>query len=229
MPTPTAVSLNHFALYQFTPAYWDRPDEERHARLERWIGAMREAAEYVHCYQTTGIEASSDLLVWSAIRSESPDVARTFFAELARAHAPMRRDIQLRETVWGFTRPSQYTKTRSTQEVEPFTDVRSPYLIAYPFVKTPEWYLLPREERQTMMMDHIKVGKQYKDITQLLLYSFGLQDQEFVVVYETDDALRFLALVEELRATPVRRYTERDNPVHLAIHQPNMEALRTWL
>jgi chlorite dismutase len=80
-----------------------------------------------------------------------------------------------------------------------------------------------------MMMGHIKVGKQYKEITQLLLYSFGLQDQEFVVVYETHDITRFMELVNELRATEVRRYTARDWPLHTGIHQPDAEALARWL
>ena len=45
------------------------------------------------------------------------------------------------------------------------------------------------------------MAKQYEDISQLLLYSFGLQNQEFVVVYETDDLARFSDLVNELRDT----------------------------
>jgi chlorite dismutase len=79
------------------------------------------------------------------------------------------------------------------------------------------------------MAGHIKVGKQHSEITQLLLYSFGLQDQEFVVVYETDDLRRFLVLVEELRGTEVRPYTERDWPLHVGLHQARPEALAAWL
>jgi chlorite dismutase len=79
-----------------------------------------------------------------------------------------------------------------------------------------------------MMAGHIKVGKQYPEITQLLLYSFGLQDQEFVVVYETADLGRFLGLVHELRGTEARKYTERDWPLHLGLCQ-TPEALDRWL
>jgi chlorite dismutase len=79
------------------------------------------------------------------------------------------------------------------------------------------------------MMEHIKIGKQYEDITQLLLYSTGLQDQEFVVVYETRDLLRFSRLVTDLRSTAGRPYTERDTPLHTAIYQSGLEALQRWL
>jgi chlorite dismutase len=68
-----------------------------------------------------------------------------------------------------------------------------------------------------MMNEHIRIGKQYREITQLLLYSFGLQDQEFVVVYETDDLSLFSKLVYDLRATEARRYTKADTPLHTGV------------
>jgi chlorite dismutase len=87
---------------------------------------------------------------------------------------------------------------------------------------------MSRESRQGMMNEHIRIGKQYEDISQLLLYSFGLQNQEFVVVYETDDLPRFSDLVNELRDTEGRRYTLRDTPLHTAIHHPAEETLALW-
>jgi chlorite dismutase len=87
---------------------------------------------------------------------------------------------------------------------------------------------MSREARQGMMNEHIRIGKQYDDISQLLLYSFGLQDQEFVVVYETDDLTRFSDLVNELRDTEARRHTSLDTPVHAAIYHPAEETLRLW-
>ena len=88
----------------------------------------------------------------------------------------------------------------------------------YPFTKTADWYLLGRDTRQGMMNEHIRIGKEFREITQLLLYSFGLQDQEFVVVYETDDLTLFSRLVYDLRDTEARRYTKGDTPLHTAVH-----------
>jgi chlorite dismutase len=79
------------------------------------------------------------------------------------------------------------------------------------------------------MGGHVKTGKQYPDITQLLLYSYGLQDQEFVVVYETHDLLRFLNLVQDLRGTEARRYTERDAPLHAGRYVADAAELERWL
>ena len=87
---------------------------------------------------------------------------------------------------------------------------------------------MSRESRQGMMNEHIRIGKQYEEIKQLLLYSFGLQDQEFVVVYETDDLLRFSDLVNELRDTEARRYTLKDTPVYTAIYHAAPQAMALW-
>jgi chlorite dismutase len=115
------------------------------------------------------------------------------------------------------TRPSEYSRARSAQEIDPFAPERSPYLVMYPFTKTADWYLLGRETRQGMMNEHIRIGKQFREIKQLLLYSFGLQDQEFVVVYETDDLALFSRLVYDLRDTEARRYTKADTPLHTGV------------
>lgn len=222
-------TLNHFAIISFTPAYAQLPPAERHARLRRWLEAARAAADVQHMYQLRGLEAEGELLLWSGCASAEPARTRAFFSGWAAAAAEMRGLIELRQVLWGFTRPSPYTRTRSAQELDPFQPGRRPFLVVYPFVKTAGWYQLPREQRQALMGDHIRIGTRFKEITQLLLYSFGLQDQEFVVVYEMEDPRRFLELVQELRSAEGRPYTERDAPVHAGLQQEGVEALFAWL
>lgn len=229
MAEPTPETLNHFAVATFSDAYWRLPPETRRQVRADWLGAVRRTADALHLYQLTALESSSDLLLWTASADAEPAATEQFFAGMATALGHVRQFVAVRETLWGFTRPSQYTKTRSTQELDPFAPSRLPFLIVYPFVKTAAWYQLDRDTRQKMMASHIKVGSQYKDITQLLLYSFGLQDQEFVVVYEADDLRRFLALVNELRGTEARLYTQRDWPLHTGRYQQDDEALDQWL
>ena len=229
MPEQTPVTLNHFAMVRCTDAYWALDGAARATARRDWLAAVGAAAQATHLYQLFGLEAGHDLLVWTARRAEDPAAAGDFFTRWAAAFAPFRRVLEVRDTLWGFTQPSQYTRTRSTQELDPFAPARRPYLVAYPFVKTTDWYLLDRDARQSLMGGHIKTGKQYPDITQLLLYSYGLQDQEFVVVYETEDLMRFLSLVQDLRGTEARRYTERDAPLHAGRLVRDAAELDTWL
>jgi chlorite dismutase len=228
MPEMTPRTLNHFALFAFKEVYWSLASDERTGLHARWLAGLRAAARKVDVYQVFPSESNADILVWSALPADGKCDTAMFFEQFARATNPFRAYLQPATTLWGYTRPSQYTKTRSTQEIDSFAETRQPYLVVYPFVKTTEWYLMSREARQGMMNEHIRIGKQYEDITQLLLYSFGVQDQEFVVVYETDDLSRFSDLVAELRGADGRAYTLRDTPLHTAIYHPAEETLALW-
>lgn len=228
MGDTTPATLNHFSLIRFKGGFWDLDAPDRNRTGNELVEALRSNATATHVYQVFPTEPHADLLIWSAGEAVDKDSGTRFFRSLQRSLNPHRKWVEFPDILWGLTKPSQYTKVRSTQEIDPFDARRSPYLIVYPFVKTVDWYLLPREDRQTMMNEHIQVGKQYRDITQLLLYSFGLQDQEFVVVYETDDLVRFSNLVHELRATKGRKYTERDSPLHAACFIEESELKDFW-
>jgi len=94
------------------------------------------------------------------------------------------------------------------------------YLFVYPFVKTRAWYALPMAERKRMMNEHIRVGLTYPSVSLNTTYSFGLDDQEFVVAFETDEVSDFLDLVQELRETEASSYTLRDTPMFTCVAQP---------
>src|SRR6266487_1302631 len=87
-----------------------------------------------------------------------------------------------------------------------------PQFVQFAYFKAdPAWRRLPHSARA--------------DVRQVLLYATGLDDQEFIVAYETEDLPRFQSLVIDLRATEARRYTLRDTPIFTAIHRPLREAL----
>jgi chlorite dismutase len=128
-------------------------------------------------------------------------------------------------SLWGLTRPSIYTKRRTTQEQALGEEQRMRYLIVYPFVKPIEWYLMSRDARQGMMNEHMRIGHEFEDVRQVLLYTTGLDDQEFIVAYETDTLERHQDLVIALRSTEARRYTLRDTPIFTAVHRSLDDAL----
>jgi chlorite dismutase len=125
----------------------------------------------------------------------------------------------------GLVRPSTYVRRQTPQEQSVLAGERSTYLIIYPFTKTADWYLLGQQTRQGMMNEHIKVGHEYAHIRQVLVHSFGLDDQEFIVAYEAEDLLEFQTLVMDLRATDGRKYTLSDTPIFTCVHRPLREAL----
>jgi chlorite dismutase len=87
----------------------------------------------------------------------------------------------------------------------------------YPFVKTRGWYALPPDERWRIMQEHIKIGREFPSVDLNTSYSFGLDDQEFVVAFETDNPADFLDLVQRLRTSESSSYTLRDTPTFTCI------------
>ncbi|CAN5692156.1 chlorite dismutase family protein [soil metagenome] len=213
----------HAWLLRLDPAWRRLPIAERAADTEQFLAAAEQADQRVRqfSYSTIGLRAEGELLLWRMAESIE-DVERTAAALLS---AGVGRWLTPAISLIGLTRPSQYTKRPTSQEQSLFEGERSQYLIVYPFVKSTDWYLTPAEERQRIMGGHMKTGHRYPQVRQLLAYSFGLDDQEFIVAYETDELVAFQDLVRELRETESRRATVRDTPIITAIHRPLADIL----
>jgi chlorite dismutase len=210
-------TINHFMFLKLSDSFWNLPAGERAALFTRLGQDLNAAGACANFYQVSPLLAGIDLIVWNVVLLEKETDEAVFFERLARVMNPRRASLQPVATLWGYTKPSVYARAPSTQEIDPFAEQRATYLVLYPFVKTIQWYLLSKDTRQGMMNEHIRIGHQYPEIKQLLLYSFGVQDQEFIVVYETETLYRFSELVNELRGSDVREYTERDTPVYTGI------------
>lgn len=172
-------------------------------------------------YSTIGIEPGVDLLLFRL--APSVEALETAGARLARSG--LGRWLNVRHSLLGQIGPSQYIRKPSDQERSLLEGEPAGYLIVYPFTKNADWYLLSREARQGIMNEHIRVGHGYPTVRQLLAYSFGLDDQDFVVAYDTDDLPAFGELVRELRGTESRRSTVNDRPLLLGVHRPLPEIL----
>ncbi len=200
---------------QFIALRIDSSDYESTVK-EFWqemLADEKKSVDKLFLYDVFPSRVDCDILIWAVKKVVSEDTVASTFNYLRSKLAKWKGQISPVFTFWGVTKPSIYAKGKSPQELDPFSDTRDTYLVVYPFVKTAEWYLLSTDTRKGMMNEHIRTGRQYPEIKQLLLYSFGVQDQEFVVVYEMQDILRFIDLVQDLRSTQVRLYTKRDTPV----------------
>jgi chlorite dismutase len=214
----------HAWLLRLDPAWRRLPAEERRADLDAFCAAAGRATDRLLqlSYSTIGLRAEGDLLLWR-MADRLEDVEETA-ADLLRSG--IGRWLTPAMSMIGMTRPSQYTKRPTSQEQSLFSGERSRYLVVYPFTKSTEWYLAPAEERQEVMKGHMRIGHAYPQVRQLLAYSFGLDDQEFIVAYETDDLVAFQDLVRDLRASESRRATVRDTPIVTGIHRPLGDVLR---
>lgn len=197
------------------PAWRRRSAEERCRDVESLGAALQQGEVRTYTYSMIGLQPGADLLLWSlgpsldAIEERAAAVLRSGLGSWSRVE----------QSLLGLIQGSQYVKRPTPQEQSLFSGERARYLIVYPFTKSSDWYLLGREARQGVMNEHIRVGHQFPQVRQLLANSFGVDDQDFVVAYETDDLDAFSKLVRELRGTESRRSTVRDTPILTGVHR----------
>jgi chlorite dismutase len=216
----------HVLALGIDPAWRARPAAERAADLVALVAAADQGAAGVTTlsYTTTTLEPGTDLLLWRT----APEVADLETAGAALLASRMGPWLRVAQSFLGRFGASQYVTTPTEQESGLTRDGQGRYLVVYPFTKSTDWYLLSREARQGIMNEHMRVGRTYPMVRQALATSFGLDDQDFVVAYETDDLGAFGDLVRELRATESRRSTVRDTPILVGVRR-RWEALAAHL
>jgi chlorite dismutase len=213
-----------FTLFKLDSAWRRLPSNERERGRAEFADAIERHMPTIeiYSYSTLGLKADADLLLWNW--SPSPDALQEMFAQLLLTG--LGQYLTISHSLLGLLRPSIYVRKPTTQEQAADEKERARYLVVYPFSKTIDWYLMSKEARQGMMNEHIRIGHEYPSVRQVLAYSTGLDDQEFVVVYETDKLEDFQDLVIALRSTEARRYTLSDTPIFTAIYRPLEETLK---
>ncbi len=218
--------LYRYLAVAVTPEWRRLAERERAAHKREVADAVAATGVRVHAYSLVGTRSDADLLLW--IVAEDLERIRELETRLAST------------ALWAWsTRPyawlaarrrSPYLGDHAHAESEHARGEAGPvgdkaYVVIYPMVKQRRWYGLPHEERARIMAKHFEVGHRYPDIRIHTGYSFGIDDQEFVVSFEVDDVRRFLALVADLRETEASAYTERETPILVGAAMPLEEAL----
>ena len=212
----------NFAFYKLDPAFRRLGDHEKIQARSEFAKVIDQRRDGLIClsYSTAGLRPDCDLLLWRIAGSTDA------FQEQTKAINKTRLGGYL-TTPWSFV--SMTKRSMYVDKLDPFHTPESrthiipgkrKYLFVYPFVKTRDWYLLPLEERQGIMDVHIKVGNKYPSVKLNTTYSFGLDDQDFVVAFETDEPKDFLDLVMELRETQSSKFTQRDTPIFTCVQAP---------
>ena len=176
--------------------------------LEKFSRALE-----VRTYSLVGTRGDVDFMLWIVAEDLAP--VQEFVSELLATG--LGKHLEVPYSFLAMTRRSQYLGSHRHPGQEGDSEVgparRTKYAFVYPLVKKREWYTVPFVERQRIMAEHFKIGHKYPSIKINTGYSFGLDDQEFVLAFEGDDPGEFLELVEELRSSDASKYTERETPI----------------
>lgn len=217
----------NFRFFRVDPLWRRLPENEKEKSRREFLQAaeeFREKGVTWLSYSMIGIRGDAEFLIWRF--SEVLDL----FQEMSSAflHTELGKYLLIPYSYLSMTKPSPYVTKHTHPGQEGRRAQPSPagykYLFIYPFTKSDDWYRLGKAERQSMMEEHFRIGHKYPTVKNNTTYSFGLDDQEFVVAFESDHPADFLDLVIEMREIEARRYTQRDTPIFTAIKKP-LEAI----
>lgn len=216
----------NFAFYRVDPAWRRLHRMERDAGKKELKAVVEEFGSQMLIlpYTTVGIRADADLMLWRItydLDALQRMTTRLLLTGLGGYLTPAYSYLAM-------TKRSIYVDKLDPSHPADRTRIvpgKSKYLFVYPFVKTRDWYRTTHAARQGMMDEHIAVGSRYRSVKLNTTYSYGLDDQEFVVAFETDEPGDFLDLVMELRGTEASRFTLRDTPTFTCLARSLDEAL----
>jgi chlorite dismutase len=216
------MAHRHFVKFTFLkvdPAWRRLPQAERERHKDEFVSACEDFAEdrFLRAFSLVGTRGDADLMLWTS----SPGLVDIHDFHVVLSQSGLMGWAETPHSYLAMTKESEYSE-------EDRLEVRSSrgrYMFVYPFWKQREWYRLPAEERMRIMREHIEVGRRYPSVSINTTYSFGIDDQEFVVSFETDEPSDFLDLVQELRTSESSAYTLRDTPIFTCIASSVRRAL----
>jgi chlorite dismutase len=211
-----AMAGRHFVKFTFLkldPAWRRRDPADRSRDKAEFAAAVNDFAEdhFLRAYSLVGTRGDADLM----IRASAADLEPIHELHVVMNQSGLMRYAEVSHSFLAMTKESVYSD--EPQPLQPREGSDRRYLIVYPMWKKREWYLLPADERMRIMRGHIEVGRRYGSIEINTAYSFGIDDQEFVVSFNADDPGEFLDLVQELRGTESSAYTASETPIFTCI------------
>ncbi len=217
-PGATATPPRHyvsFAFYKIENAFRRLPAGKRNNAIREFLKLLDAWSKKIqlHAYSTAGTRPDADFMLWRI----SPRIEDFNAMSVDIRKSTIGAYLETPHSFLAMTRKSMYVDKHrhpgqegTRLQIEP---TESKFLFIYPFTKTHEWYQLPMEERQKMMSEHIESGHKFPTVKLNTTYSYGLDNQEFVVAFESDHPGDFVDLVMALRTGKARPYTERDTPI----------------
>lgn len=224
---PKKRQFTRFAFFKVAPEWRRLPAEEREQQKREFAEVVEHLREQimVQSYSTIGTRGDCDFLLWMA----GPEMDVFQEATTRLFSTTFGQYLSIAYSYLAMTKRSIYIENHSHPGQEgvrlQLRPTKAKYLFVYPFVKQRRWYEMSKAVRQAMMDEHIEIGHRFPSVRLNTTYSFGLDDQEFVVAFETNVPEDFLQLVMDLRESQASAYTERDTPIFTCQHMSIAEAL----
>lgn len=216
-PNETGVVYASYPCFKATRAFRDLDHDDAAREVEDLFKGW-EGVSVRGVYSTVGFRADTDLMLW--LVASSPDALQDALVAFGRTRAG--RELDVSWSFMGAVKPAEFTADHAPAFVKGEPPKR--YLCAYPFVRTPEWYLLPADERASLLREHGEIGREFPDVLANTTSAFGINDWEWILAFEAERVDSLVDVIRALRNTRARLYTKVEVPFITGIRKPVADA-----
>ena len=202
----------NFSFFKIDPKWRWMADLAKEESAKEVENVIKNSGIMFRSYSNLGLRDDADFLFWFA--AKTVDEIQIVIEKLYKT--VFGKYITPSMTYLSCTRPSLYVQEQKAHGFVTGTNPKK-HVIVYPFTKTREWYLLPKEKRQEIMDEHIEVSKKYPQVILNTTYSFGIHDEDFMLAFEVDNIRDFQDLIMDLRETQVSSYVKNDIPMIVCV------------
>jgi hydrogen peroxide-dependent heme synthase len=195
-----------YTCFKATRDFHDLDPDDAAQEIENLFKGWNAEVTVRGVYSTVGFRADTDLMLW--LVGPSPDTVQNAIVAFRRTSAG--RELEVTWSFMGVVKPAEFTPDHAPAFVKGEAPRR--YLCAYPFVRTPEWYLLPADERATLLREHGEIGREFPEVLANTTSAFGMNDWEWILAFEADELDRIVDCIRRLREAKARRFTKEEIP-----------------
>lgn len=196
-----------------------RPLPDDPARLERIKGRLQEAVSNVvirGVYDVSGFRADADLMIWAlADNTAALQEAYRQVGAIGTCHG----QCALLKPVWAAMSrhlPAEFNESHLPACWGGFAPRK--YAAVYPFVRSWDWYYLPKARRNAILKEHGMNGHDFNDVAVSTLAAFALGDWEWTVTLEADRLERVMGVLRKQREVEARLFVREDTPFFTGVN-----------
>lgn len=206
------MSNNFFSIFTFIKMSNEFKSLELNSKItlkqefEDSIASCQEKV-FLRTYAVSNLKEDCDMLMWRM--HQSIDFLQEICTKTFSTGAG--RFMEIKYTYIGY-RKFDEDLSEINRKIGIYT-----YMLLHPLVKNQQWYELTDQQRSLIIKEREDIISSYPSLKETVFESFGIDDQDMIVVRESKEISNLIECSSKLRKIKNKSYTVSDKPVFLCI------------
>ncbi|MFA6583854.1 MAG: chlorite dismutase family protein [Elusimicrobiaceae bacterium] len=211
------LRFSSFMFVKVAPAFRHLISNEKIAAKQELEGmvALRQDDLFLRTYSLQGLRAEFDMLLWLV----SSDITHLQQAWSNISATGAGRYLVAKKSFLGFFEltPEQMVCEQECGVVPAGLFGKYQYMLLHPLSRTCEWHQMSAEEQTLYLTERKNTLEAFPSVAEHMFESYGLDDQDCIVVRESNNLRELAAVTQKLREKRIKHFAKCDTPSLLCI------------